>query len=279
MAIDNSFMKKKFESFKEIFVLYNQQMRVPFIECDDETYDDQVYVFTTQEMAQEYARRFTNEKYLLVALQMPQKVIRGFLLALYEYGVNAVVVQDEGAPMRVQLTDLVDRPDLEAMKNDKIPRCNPELQLTAIYFMQELRRPIERDQEEKRHLHELEAEMAHYLLTSRLIITFDVTAIKGKFIPGDPQQQKKVKIPLVRTKDNRSYQPIYTDFGEFRRFNSKNKQPVKLNLLPVTYDKLPGMLIRESRGFVFNPGGFNLVLEREQIEQMRKVYGKDLPNN
>lgn len=271
MAIDNSFMIKKIEKFEYLYVLFNQQMGVPFIECDEQTFDDQVYVYTTEEMAQNGARPYTQDKILLQVLKIPNKVFDGFFQGLYNFGINAVMVQDEGAPVRVQLDQLTKKPDLEAMKSDQIPRSNPELQLTAVYFMQELRRPLERNQEEKMRLHNLEEEMAHNLLRSRFIITFDTTNIKGKWDPKDKSQ--KVKIPLIKSKDGKVFQPVYTDFSEFQKFNAKNKG-MKLNLTAVPYDQLKNFLVKESLGFAFNPGGFNLVLTKEQMEQMQSRYAE-----
>ena len=34
------------------------------------------------------------------------------------------------------------------------------------------------------------------------------------------------------------------------------------------FDKLPGMLIPDSKGFVINPMGFNLPLDKEQLKRI-----------
>ena len=44
MTVDNSFLIKKFEKYESIYVLFSQMTKLPFVECDEETYDDQVYV-------------------------------------------------------------------------------------------------------------------------------------------------------------------------------------------------------------------------------------------
>lgn len=271
--IDKSFMLKKIEKNESIYVLYSALTHCPFVECDPETFDDQVYIFTTKEMTQAFAHPYTLDKYLMQAVKVDKGMIMPFLRTLYLYGVNAVMYQEEGAPIRIQLSDLVEKPDIDALRNDKIPRANPELQLTALYFMQELTRPIEHNQEEKKHLHDLEEEMAHNLFRSRFIISFDVSEIEGKWDPTDKNQ--KVKVPLVKTKAGKTFQPIYTDFGEVQKFNQRNKG-VKLELTPITYDRIPGFLVKESEGFVFNPAGFNLVLTGDQIRQMAERYGEKI---
>ncbi len=270
MTIDNSFMIKKLKQFDEIYVLYSSFTHLPFIECDDETMDDQIYCFTTKEMTNTFAHPYILEKILLQAVQVPQKMMDQFFKSLYLYGVNAVMIQDEGAPVRVQLSQIEEKPDLEALKNSKIPQANPELQLTAIYFMQDLMRPVKRDTEEKRHLHDLEADMAHYLLNSRFIITADVSKLDGRITK---ENVDKAGVPLVKTKNGHVYQPVYTDFAELQRFNH-NHQGLKLQMLPVTYDRLEGFLTSQAEGFVFNPAGFNLILNRDQLKNMQKNYGE-----
>ncbi|MEE8885195.1 MAG: SseB family protein [Eubacteriales bacterium] len=272
MAIDNSFMIKKLEHFDSIYVLYSAYTHCPFIECDEETADDQVYCFTTKEMTNTFAHPYQLEKILLQAVQVPQKMMKSFFQNLYLYGVNAIMIQDEGAPVRVQLSQIAEKPDLEAMKNDKIPRANPELQLTGLYFMQDLMRPVERTQEEKRHLHDLEADMAHYLLNSRFIVTADVTKINGKITK---ENIHSAGVPLVKTKSGHVYQPIYTDFVELQKFNHKNKG-MKLEMITVTYDKLKDFITPQSEGFVFNPAGFNLVLNRDQLDAMQRRYAEEV---
>lgn len=273
MTIDNSFMIKKLESFESVYVLFSAATRSPFVECDEDTMDDQIYLFTSEDKAKEYAERFRKEKLAVQPAKLPGKAAKPFFTSLYLMGITAVIIQDEGAPMRAALDQLAKSPDLDTMKQAKVPGANPELQLTGMYFMQELARPLERTAEEKKHLRELEEEMAHNLLASRLIVSFDVSAIKGKWNPADPQQRKQVRVPMIRHKNGKSYQPVYTDMSEFQKFNQKNKN-VKLQILVVPYEKLAGLLVKEAEGFAINPGGFNLILNRAQLEQMAKRYGE-----
>src|SRR5699024_2306140 len=136
MTVDNRFLIKKFEHFEHIFVLFSQTTRLPFIECDEETFDDQVYVFTDEERIKEAGQKYLKEKIALMAVKIPQAHIKAFLSGLYSVGVNALMVQDEGAPVRVELEQLVPKPDLEEANKGPVPKLNPELQLTALYFLQ-----------------------------------------------------------------------------------------------------------------------------------------------
>ncbi len=274
MAIDNSFMKKRLEKMEYLFILFSAVTHLPFVECDESTYDDQIYVFATEEMTQTFAKSSTGKKYPLQAVRIPTKMFQNFFASLYQYGVTAVVLQDEGAPVRIPLADLAEPAKIDEEMAKKLPVFNPEMQLTAMYYMQELRRPVrERDPEDKQQLRTLEEEMAHNLFRSRFIVTYDTSQLKGKFDPKN--LNGKVGIPQIKMKDGRAFQPVFTDPGEFRRFAAKAKEKRNMRLVPVPFQDLPKFLAKSSEGFVFNPAGFNLVLTKAQMEQLYKLYGDD----
>lgn len=274
MAIDNSFMKKRIEKMQYLYILFSAATHLPFVECDENSFDDQIYVFTTEEMTQAFAKGYTARKIPLQAVRISAPMFKGFFESLYQYDITAVMLQEEGAPVRIPLSDLAEKPEMNTEEAKKIPVSNPSLQLTAMYFMQELRRPVkERDEEEKKELRVLEEEMAHNLLRSTVIVTFDTSQVKGEWDPKD--KTAKVGIPMIRAKDERSFQPVYTDIMEFRRFAAKNKDKRKMRLVPVPYRDLKRFLAKEAEGFVFNPAGFNLILTRPQMERLEKLYGEE----
>lgn len=271
MAIDNTFMKKRLEKMKYLFILFSASTHLPFVECDETTFDDQVYVFAAEEMAKAFAQTSTGKKYPLQAVRISTEMFQNFFTSLYQYGINTVILQDEGAPVRIPLTDLAEPPKTDEEMAKKLPVFNPEMQLTAMYFMQEIRRPVkDRDPEEKEQLRALEEEMAHNLFRSRFIVLYDTSQVKGKWDPRD--KNAKVGIPMIKTKDGRAFQPVFTDPGEFRRFAAKTKDKRSMRLVPVPYDELPRFLTKNSEGFAFNPAGFDLVLTRAQMERLQKLY-------
>ena len=63
---------------------------------------------------------------------------------LYAVGVNSLVWNNGSEEIEVDLDKIVRQPDLSKVEPEKRPLINATLQLSGIYFMQELRRPVKR---------------------------------------------------------------------------------------------------------------------------------------
>ena len=67
--------------------------------------------------------------------------------------------------------------------------------------------------------------------------------------------------------EDKIMQPVFTDVMEFEKFGrGKN-----LRVAKVTIDKLPSLMIPQANAYVVNPMGFNLVLNKEQIEKIAGI--------
>ena len=64
----------------------------------------------------------------------------------YAIGVNTVVWVDGEDKIEIDLPDIAKQADMSKIEPAKRPLLNPTLELSGIYFMQELRRPVEKDQ-------------------------------------------------------------------------------------------------------------------------------------
>ena len=83
----------------------------------------------------------------------------------------------------------------------------------------------------------------------------------------DPEDPTKVNIPYLKNKQGDILQPAFTDVMEFEKFGrGKN-----LRVAKVTIDKLPSLMIPQANAYVVNPMGFNLVLNKEQIEKIAGI--------
>ncbi len=269
MIIDNFFLKKLQKS-KELFILFSISTRNPFLVCDKESFDDKILAFKDGESAKQAADTYRNDGYSISVIKIPSQRINKFLMSLYFLGVNSFVFNDEDE-LSIPLEQLVKKPDIEKLMNDKIPRINPKLQITALYFLQEARRKNEKTADEKKKLKSMEEELAVNLFESRFIIAFDITGTDNQITSADKIQ--KHKLVTLKTKDNEIFLPCFSDFNEFSKFSIANKKG-KFNLISLPFDKLCGVF-HDAKGIVINPTGFNLMLKKDAIERLRTMYASD----
>ena len=142
----------------------------------------------------------------------------------------------------MQLDELITRPKDEELPEGKIRVENPELVLTAAYFMQQMRKPDKPEMTDE--LKELNEEMLAHYQEGRYIVT--VQEDKG--------------IPILKQKDGKVYQPIFTDVQEVKKFQNLNKG-VALKTAVVEGSKIPEILSPEAFGVAVNPFGVNLQLQ------------------
>ena len=154
--------------------------------------------------------------------------------------------------VEVDLANIAKQADMSQIEPAKRPLLNPTLELSGIYFMQELRRPVEKDQHG--NLRELEEELIVNLRKSEYLIAMNV----------DPEDPKKINIPYLKNKKEEILQPVFTDVMELEKFTRGQK----LRIAKVPLAKLPELMIERATAYVINPLGFNLVLNKEQLNKI-----------
>ena len=146
--------------------------------------------------------------------------------------------------------------DFSKIPEEKKPLLNPTLQLSGIYFMQAWRRNL--PPEEKGDIRSLEEELVANIIRSKFLLAVD---IKGE------GEERKFNVPFVKNKVGDIYQPCFSDVMEFQKFAAERK----LGFLKVDFQKMPGLLAKQAKGYVLNPAGINLMLQREQLNRMAKL--------
>ncbi len=225
---------------EQIYVIMSACTKMPFVYCDDETFDDEVFIYFSEEDIKREGERFIKDKQPVQIAKVDTKNRLHFYTSLYTMGVNCIVVNGYMADeLKIQLPELVNRPGQSSQAEGKVWIENPELHLTSLYFMQEVRRQkLEKLTDE---LNEMQEEiLAHFQ--------------KGKYIAalhGDNG------IPLLKQKNGDSYQPVFTDALEFQKFNNQSKQ---FKAVVIEAKKIPDVLASDAKGVVVNPFGVNLQL-------------------
>ena len=259
MGITEQEAIKELQTRDEIFVAYSQATKLPYVICDQESFNDQVWVFATEEEIKAFGKKKLEDKILLMGMKYEKKDYPRFYGTLYAIGVNSVVWVDGENQIEVELTRIARQADFSQLEPKKQPLFNSTLQLSGIYFMQELRRPIKKE-ERTVNLREMEEELIVNLKKSEFLVA----------MATDPEDPTKVNIPYLKNKQGDILQPAFTDVMEFDKF-ARGK---KLRAAKVPFAKLPGLIINQAKAFVINPMGFNLILDRVQLG---KILGVEIP--
>lgn len=259
MGISEQDAIKELQTRETIFVAYSQATKLPYVICDEESFNDQVWVFATEEEIKAFGQKKLQDKILLMGMKYENKDFPRFYGTLYAIGVNSVVWVDGENQIEVDLAKIARQADFSKLEPSKQPLFNSTLQLSGIYFMQELRRPIKKE-ERTVNLREMEEELIVNLKKSEFLVA----------MATDPEDPNKVNIPYLKNKDGDILQPAFTDVMEFDKF-ARGK---KLRAAKVPFAKLPGLIIKQAKGFVINPMGFNLILDRVQLG---KILGIQIP--
>ena len=241
MGITEQEAIKELQTRDEIFVAYSQATKLPYVICDQESFNDQVWVFATEEEIKAFGKKKLEDKILLMGMKYEKKDYPRFYGTLYAIGVNSVVWVDGENQIEVELTRIARQADFSQLEPKKQPLFNSTLQLSGIYFMQELRRPIKKE-ERTVNLREMEEELIVNLKKSEFLVA----------MATDPEDPTKVNIPYLKNKQGDILQPAFTDVMEFDKF-ARGK---KLRAAKVPFAKLPGLIINQAKAFVINPMGF-----------------------
>ena len=252
MGISKEHAINALKSRDYFFVAYAQATRLPYVTCDEESFNDQAWIFSAEEEIKAFGEKLLGEKTLIMGMRFEKKNFPQLFGILYGIGVNSIVWNENGEKAEVELDQIAKQKDLSKVEKEKRPLLNPTLQLSAIYFLQELRRPVKN--EERKQIRELEEELVANIRKSEYLLC----------INANEDDSKKVSVPFMKDKNGHILQPIFTDVIELQKF-LKDK---KMRILKIPFSKLSEFLIENAEAVVINPMGFHLVLNKAQIKKM-----------
>ncbi|MDO5539724.1 MAG: SseB family protein [Eubacteriales bacterium] len=243
---------RKLQKLESIYVLFSKATNMPYVVCDPESCNDQVWIFSDEKFAKKMAVEELQKKRELIIMKIENKHFLGFYLNLYPMGVNELVVDRGVNSLCVELKTLVTRPDYSKVPAEKRPVINPEMLLTAIYFAQE--RSMPEDIRDNAGLKDLEEEMLVNLKRGKILVPIQVPE-------GQEVRPKDMKVPYLKLENGDAYQPVFSDGNEFQKF-SKNQ---KLRAIALDGEKLSKFMNKEVKGILLNPAGVRLAIPRAKI--------------
>ena len=140
MAISKEDAIKELQNRDMVYVAYSQFTKLPYVKCDEETFNDQAWIFSTEEGIKEFGKKLLDDKVLLMGMRYEKKDYPRLYGTFYAIGVNTVMWVDGEEQVEIDLPDIAKQHDLSKIPEEHRPLLNPTLELSGIYFMQELRR-------------------------------------------------------------------------------------------------------------------------------------------
>ena len=252
MGISKEEAVKALQTRDKLYVAYAQATKLPYVTCDEETFNDQAWIFATEEEIKEFGKKCLEDKILLMGMRYEKKDFPRLYGTFYAIGVNSVVWTEGEEKIEIELSDIAKQADMSKVEESKRPLFNPSLQLSGIYFMQELRRPVKK--EERKNMREMEEEVLANIVKSSFLVA----------MATDENDPKKVNIPYLKNKEGKILQPVFSDVLEYEKF-ARGK---KLRIAKIPFVKLADIMIQQAEALVINPMGFNLILNREQLKKI-----------
>ena len=258
MSITKDQAVKALSRSEALFVAYSAATRLPYVICDEESFNDQAWIFSTEEGVKEFGKKKLENKELLMGMKYDRKNFGQLYGTLYAIGVNSIVWNDNGESCEVDITAVAKQADHSKLEPNRRPLLNPTLQLSAIYFLQEMKRPV--PMEEHVDIKAKEEELIANLVKSEFLIAMNV----------DPSDPKKISVPFLKNKDGKALQPFFSDIIEFQKF-AKGKKEIRAAKVP--FSKVKDMMVKDVEAMVMDPMSLNMIFDKKQLDLISNIRG------
>ncbi len=265
MAVDQAFIIQQLMNKEVLYAAFCMNTKMPFIICDPETYNDQVWVFDSEDVLKKFIQDYAEKKYIIRGAKMEKKQFPGFFASLYTLDVNEIVFAEAGSTTDIALSAIIRRPDFSKLPVISRPVENPSLQLSGLYFMQEATRQIPNEQKE--NLQDLNEEFSANLASARYVVA--ILPKEGEGSLQEKLSKHQFSVPVLNLKNGKKFVPCFSDQFEFDKFRRGDKKLLELAV------PLPGLmqyLGNGTDGFMLNPMGMSMALTPELISAIEKAF-------
>ncbi|MCI8826456.1 MAG: SseB family protein [Lachnospiraceae bacterium] len=251
---------KKLPTIDNYYVIFCDFTKMPYAECDEQTFDDKAFIFLKEAMAKKFVEEYKEDGMILSVKTTTRAEILGFLTSLPLLGINMASFRGNETH-NIQLDNIVKR---QYKEDAPKPVENPSLQLSMIYFMQAVR--IAETEEENAIARQFEEEMmvniarGHFLVPSREIEE------------TDDEGNKKVAFLQVKNNNGDVFIPLFTDINEYFKFNS---QDGTMKFLVLDFNKIYNTKVPQLTGFIINPGTISVLLNEQHLNAIHQAFGEE----
>lgn len=270
---------------KEAYVLFSPLTNMPYVECEEVDYNDQIRMYAKKEDAEAAAGELEDEGIRVVVrelktveVQIPVKAdepdgekrrmylnqVRQHLGILPFLGVNAICYKPaEGEAVCVELSSVLPEDFEKKIMGNSF--YQPNLQLTGLYLMQEARR--KKEYVDMKRLKELDEEYSSNLAKSRLIVA--VLLPEGKEKEAKPDL-RDCRFPYLKHQSGDIFFPLFSDIWEFQKYaeGKKGMRPIQ-----VPFHEITRFWVKDAKAYMINPMGYSLPLTKEMVPKLAERFG------
>lgn len=109
MGISKEEAIKELQTREMVYVAYSQATKLPYVKCDEESYNDQAWIFSTEEQIKEFGKQLLEDKILLMGMRYAKKDYPRLYGTFYAIGINSVVWVDGEDKIEIDLPDIANR--------------------------------------------------------------------------------------------------------------------------------------------------------------------------
>ena len=119
MGISKEHAINALKSRDHFFVAYAQTTRLPYVTCDEESFNDQAWIFSAEEEIKAFGEKLLGEKTLIMGMRFEKKNFPQLFGILYGIGVNSIVWNENGEKVEVELEQIAKQKDLSKVEKEK----------------------------------------------------------------------------------------------------------------------------------------------------------------
>lgn len=251
---------KSLPTLDEAYILLSHLTHVPYTVYNEESGEDEAFLFTNLETAKAKAIELAEAHIQpTIAVKMNQKEMIMMVSGFFAYGITAMHwTTDEGEAV-YKVREVIKRPDFSHLPEQQRPLENPSLQISMIYYMQELRRKDPKT--DLKQLQDLDEEMSANIKRAKYLLPL---------VDKSEGDNKNIQQVLFRINESTSLVPLFSDGMEYQRFKG-DKEEVKA--IVVTFEQLATMEIPNgTNGYIINPGGVGVTLTKDYIQRIHETF-------
>lgn len=254
---DQEFIKN-LPNAEKFYAVFSTSSRMPYIECDEETYSDKTFLFMDEEQAKAFTEAYKAKKQTLVVATVEKANAKNFLASLIADGIDMISFQGEEVH-DYPIDQIVTRTLREGVK---APIENPALQISLMYYLQNAR--IAETPEEKEELSRMEEEMMANIARAVYLVPFSSSE------EVDDNGNQKVALMQLKNENDEIFIPLFSDLDEFLKMKPAEG---KSQFLPMGFKQISNTKLNGINGFILNPASANIRLNEKNIAAVANRFG------